>query len=594
MPAKDNLLTRWIFPGLATVLSFLILAGTSEMLPLVWDEGELIERAGLVRNWGNDAARFLFLRQTPSDGLSPFSQKSIEEHWKSTAVLEGHPGGYLAVIAVGKIISDALSHLPFLPDVSPKTSWRFGTILFASIAIGVMFSAIRRHFGNVAALFAVVTMLLTPRVFAHLHFATCDGVLTAAWLAAVATFPLQTPQKKADGIFVGVVWGICFGMTLSAKFTGFAILAPFAAMIMARSMIFIYRRSFCREISNALIPYWIGILTAAFVFYLFNPPLWYRPISGFAKFLYLNTHRDHFNISILFGGQMYDLHHPLPFYNTLIWIAITFPVLFLLMLPLGLKRMFSRDDSITQPTFNQQNAESKRRLQFGGLLLLHALILPIIRAFPGAPPHDGVRLFITTFAFLAVIAGIGVSSLWQTSHTFFKKRWATSLLCGRLGVVLIFLTGLNNMIFYAPQWLSFYNAVIGGVNGAAKRGFEPTYYWDSLDSDVVQWLNQNTSERKKVYFSAKSSKTMDLVRAWNGLRPEFRVKFPGDYQWYVVQHRPGAWSRIDWQLIKNFTPVYIKYVHQPQFLSLQPCETPVLSAFSFDDYLKAKEMAVLK
>ncbi|MDR1384298.1 MAG: glycosyltransferase family 39 protein [Planctomycetaceae bacterium] len=585
---------RWIFPAIIIVLSSLILVGTSEMLPLVWDEGELIERAGAVKSWGGDVTQFLFLGRMPSDGHSPFSQESIVEHWKSTVVIEGHPGGYLAVIAVGKIISDALSLIPFLPEISPKTSWRFGTILFVSIALGIVFSAVRRHFGNMAAFFAVVTILLIPRLFAHLHFATCDGILTAAWLTAVATFPLQTPQKIFDGIVVGIVWGICLGMTVSAKFTGLAILVPLAVMILVRLSVLIRRRSHFREISKNLLPYLIGSLTAAFVFYLFNPPLWRHSINGFAKFLYLNTHRDHFNISIQFWKQMYDIHHPLPFYNTAVWIAITFPTLFLLVLPLGLKRMFSRKDSITSTTFKRQNTESNHRLQFSGFLLLNALILPMIRAFPGTPPHDGVRLFITAFAFLAIIAGIGMSTLWQISRSPSKKRLLSSPLCGRLAVVFLLLTGLNNIVFYAPQWLSFYNAVIGGVHGAAQRGFEPTYYWDSLDADVIQWLNQNVSEHKKIYFSAKSSKTMNFVRVWNGLQPEFHVKDHGDYQWYIIQHRPGAWSRADWQLMKHFTPVYTKYVHQPQIFSLQACETPVLSVFAFDDYLKAREMTAEK
>jgi hypothetical protein len=608
---------RQIISVLAAGIAFLIFMGTSEMLPLVWDEGELIERAELVKSWGSD---------------SPFSQTSITKHWRSTTVIEGHPGGYLAIIAGGKTIADTITSLSFLPSVPPKTSWRFGTILLMSIAIGVLFSAIYRHFGWLAACFVVSTIFLVPRLFAHSHFVTCDGILTAAWMLAVATFPLQTPQKRIKRIIAAFVWGICFGLTLAAKFTGWAIIVPFAVMIIARLIFMIYKETdrkifniFSDRINKILFPthsdnsvnsvkkngqkiretlamFLLGGLTAAFVFYLLNPPIWYHPIDGFAEFWRLNTHRDRFNISIQFWGQMYDLHHPLPFYNTIVWIAITFPALFLITLPFGVRQMFSSNNFIEtfrkknhnkQEHHEQENALIQRN-RFSVLILLNALILPIVRAFPNTPPHDGVRLFITSFAFLAVIAGIGLSSLWQKNCGVpaVKRFWKFSLcgtLCGRLFVIFALLSGVNNMIFYAPQWLSFYNAVIGGVHGAAQRGFEPTYYWDSLDSETIQWLNQNTLPDKKIYFSAKSSKTLNLVRKWNNLQPDFRINSDGDYQWYILQRRPGAWQLADRRLIKNFTPIYIKHARQPPTFSLSPPETPILYVFQFEDYVEARE-----
>ena len=440
-----------------------------------------------------------------------------------------------------------------------------------SLALGVMFSAIRRHFDTVAAFFAVTAILLVPRVFAHAHFATCDGVLMAAWLLAVATFSLPkrdgTLQFKSHLVLSGIVWGICFGLTLAAKFTGWAICAPILLMIVVFA---VSNRSPKSEICKQFLPYIVGGCTALIVFFLLNPPLWHRPISGLADFFHLNTHRGQFNVSILFWGRMYDLKNSLPWYNTLVWVAITFPTLLLAMLPFGIFRMFPRDG---QP----------ERIRFSWLIVLNAIVLLVVRAVPGTPPHDGVRLFVAAFPFLAIIAGIGMSQLWQLT----EKR-----LIGRLTVVLVLIVGTSNLIYYAPQWLSFYNAVIGGVHGASRRGFEPTYYWDALDAEVIGTLNANIDENEKIRFTpAKNSLTLDFVRAWDGLQPAFRPGAPGEYRWYIFQYRPSGLTKVDRILLRDFDPVYVKSVSQPSIFSLKSLHTPVLYVFSYEDYLTAVDLA---
>ena len=111
---------RHIFPWLVAAFAFLVLVGTSSMLPLVWDEGELINRAELVKRWGGQVIGQLCGKNAEQ---SPFSQEAIAASWRSTTVSEGHPGGYLAVIALGRTLADCVPQLP------QKTAWRLGPIL---------------------------------------------------------------------------------------------------------------------------------------------------------------------------------------------------------------------------------------------------------------------------------------------------------------------------------------------------------------------------------------------------------------------------------------------------------------------------------
>jgi len=355
---------------------------------------------------------------------------------------------------------------------------------------------------------------------------------------------------------------------------------------------------------NFALPYIVGGCTALLVFYLLNPPLWHRPFTGIADFFYLNTHRGRFNVSILFWGRMYDLNHPLPWYNTLVWVAITFPVLLLAMLPFGIVRMFAKAGVRRQEAGGKrEEGRGKKflpltsplhpltsplhphasRLCFSWLIVLNALVLLVLRAIPGTPPHDGVRLFVAAFPFLAIIAGIGMSQLWQQV----RQRDV-----GRLAVILVLIVCMGNLKCYAPQWLSFYNAVIGGVNGASRRGFEPTYYWDALDAEVIAFLNANTAENEKILFTpAKKSLTLDLVRAWDGLQPAFRPEAPGQFRWYVFQLRPSGLTQLDRILLRDFQPAFVKYVTPPAFSGLKQQQTPVLYVFEYDDYLAVLDTA---
>ncbi|MDR1958307.1 MAG: glycosyltransferase family 39 protein [Planctomycetaceae bacterium] len=518
-----RVMQRNLFPAGVFLFSLMLLASTSEMLPLVWDEGELIDRAENIGKW----------LDAPT-----LTEESIKTHWKAVTVAEGHPAGYAVVMAVGKKIAD---FFPFLP---PKTAWRFGPMLLMSLAAAVMFRRLQKEYGWTAGVFAVSAVFCLPRVFAHAHLATCDSSLMAAWILCVAFFPDLTGSSRTKTDVMNVLlWGGTLGLTFSMKFTGGIAAIPFFLF----GLIMFPRK-------KRFLPI-LGLLTAALMFYLLNPPLWFHPVSGFTEFVRLNMHRDKFNIAILFLGRMYDLHHSLPWYNTLVWVFLTIPVPFLFLLMSGIGSVF----------------RERRRHPLGILLLLHGLILLVIRAFPGLPPHDGTRLFIAGFPFLGILIGLGAARWWS------KGRFLKGV------VMLFFLTAAGNMFLFAPQWLSYYSGVLGGLSGAVRHGMEATYYWDALDRDVISWLNANTEPGRKVHFAPASSKTLRRVREWDNLRPNFEADAPGEYQWYVIQRRPSAVSPQDARLFRHAEPVYVKTVRSMVFPPWRISETPVLFVFAYSD-----------
>ncbi len=539
---------------------FSVLLATSEMLPLTWDEGESIDRAEKILDSFRSEA--------------PFSRESVQKHWVFTTQVEGHPAGYGVVIASGYRFASCFPHL-----FSPKTEYRFGPIVLFSLAMGAVFFRLEKLFSRQVGLFAVGIILLLPRVFAHAHIAACDSSLTACWLLAWATFDgaFADEQRSRIARIRGIVlWGVCLGLTLSMKWTGWAALAPFLLSVLLvrnsrgkqsfadrhSSWVSNLKSYFNARFFLLLYRFLPGLLVALGVFFLLNPPLWFEPVRGFCKFVSLNTSREGFNISILFWGRMYNLDHPLPWYNTIVWTLITIPSGFLL---LGLLGLWSGKYS---------------RAMF--VILLHGTVLLIVRAIPGTPPHDGVRLFVTAFPFLAMIAALGAAACWSARCG--RRFWA-----GKIVVVLIFAVGVFNLGWYAPQWLSYYNALIGGLGGASRAGFEPTYYWDSLDREVLDWIDEHTAEDELVLFSASSKKTLLLMRQWGELRTDFYRKSATDQQgkrirWYVLQRRPSGEYPRDLRLIENATPVFVKTVRKGGLGPWRLDQTPILEIYDFEDW----------
>lgn len=484
----------------ASLSVLLLLCATSKMLPLTWDEGESIDRAGQI------------LRGTP-----PWN-------WPFVVYQEGHPSGYGMVIALGKLLAP-----PFL---DAKTAWRFGPMLLMAAALGAVFYRLAgsRHPSDrkpvVTAGCALLTILLVPRFFAHAHIAACDGVLTAAWLLAWATTD-AAKQPSRGLVSRGLL--LCAAMTAltcSMKFTGLALLAPLGIAMLLPGSTPSESDSFRRRFVRLFVLLGFALL----FFVLFNPPLWPNPFHRLASYCWLNTHRGQFNISTMFFGKLYDLYHPLPWYNTLLWVGITIPTGLLCLLFLGTTHLFRKGR--------------------GGVLFLHALTLLIVRALPFAPPHDGVRLFLPAFPFLAILAAHAVVPL-CSSPAPLRRRFP-----GMIFVLIIYIAAAVNMFTYAPCWLSYYNGLIGGLPGATRVGMEPTYWWDALDAETLAWLNANTPEGESVRFSPCSMKTLQLHQQFGDLRVPFRTPPGKEPYWYVLQRRPGAMFPDDYALVNHARPVY--------------------------------------
>lgn len=511
---------------------------------MIWDEGNAIHRAEGIATWAGSI----------TEGVQePFAAETIAEQWRYTTTIEGHPAFYGIVIVAGRAIGSN-----WLP---PLAAARLGPILLFSLAVGFAAWRLAHDYSLAAALAGSVALVTMPRLFAHAHYASFDGPLSSCWLIAWALFE---PARR--GGWRILPFAVALGCTLACKSPGW--FAPVTFLLV--SLLSLDRGGIRASIA--------GSLLAVGVFWLLNPPLWHDPLSGFQEFVALNTGRaarPQHNISTLFLGRMHNLDYPLPWYNTLLWTAIAVPLGTLALALVG-------------------SGHSLRRGGPQGRLLVGCwATLVLVRATPFAPPHDGIRLFLPSFAFLACLAGVGFGVLWHLldAREVFPSPGRRSLLRGLLTLPLV--AAAASTAWYWPQELSYYNLTIGGLRGATALGMEPTYYWDSLDRRVFDWLETNTGPEEKILFGAAPPENLALLREWGTLQRGYRAADPGVFRWYVIQLRPSGWRDFDRWLLTHEQPAYRHTIRaDDQGLGPWRLDVPLLNIYTFEQYERARAATV--
>jgi len=515
-------------------VAFVFLASTSRAIPIVWDEGEYLDRANHLLAWFH----LIWSRRNPDGGLHAFSARVIHQYWIAINWYEGHPAWAVVPIAVTKGLFAGL--------LDELTAARLGTILVFSAACAAVAYHLRNSFGTVAAVVTVVALLTFPRLFSEEHFATLDAQLTAWWLMLWASDLLR--RSDTAGL---LRTGMLAGLTSAAKFTGWLAWPPLiASRLLTRDR---------RHVLGLLLIVPIGLFT----FWVVSPPLWHHPRSEFLVHARLNLHRD-LNVPMSFFGERYDKDRSLPWYNTIAWLFMVTPLPILILGLIGLGCCLRRRDG---PSIS---------------LVLHWATLMIVRALPGVPPHDGIRLFLPAFGFWCVLAGVGGQQVWDTSSRFVDAK---RMVLARAAMIAALAANLVNLARYYPQTLSHYNILAGGVRGAAALGMEPAYWWDSLDADVLAWLNAHTEPGARVAFSASAN--ISILHGWGRLQP-IQAPRGGVFKWYVLQNRTAFLADSDRRLLANGTPALVKYAgYHRTGQAPWDLDVPLLEIFPYDQYRAA-------
>jgi hypothetical protein len=378
-------------------------------------------------------------------------------------------------------------------------------------------------------------------MFAHGHYAHYDMPVTCLWLLAQVAFinSLRSPGWV-------VPFGITLGLAAGTKFTGcFAVVAPSAWVVWAegRAALRRVRHTSDKEQTTPLMGAralaW-ALPIAALTIVVIQPPWWFDPVRGVERYLRSNlTRAQTIPIPTFYLDRVYPFS--LPWHNTLVLTGVTTPVAVQVLALLGLAGCWARrgpdPSALVWP--------------------LSWAVLMIVRASPSAPGHDVVRLFLPSIAALAVLAGYGVAWL---SDVLRPRRlgWVAPLTA-----VLAIAESLTGIVQTYPYTDSYYNVAIGGLPGAERRGFELTYYFETIGGpEFLGWVRVENARRPLELLFGAPLATLPLLREWGELPDSVTIVTPTNASqptrspYYVMQRRRGVYLPHDWWLEQYGRPCF--------------------------------------
>ena len=449
-PARRS---RLLAAMLTAGFGLLLLVPELDRPGVTWDEPEYFQSVERIQAWAAAASR------NPQGMLDADRIRAAwdppERHY-----FNPHPPVYKEGMAITEAIAG--------DRLGPVAGYRLSSAILFAILLGLLTWTVAGVAGPAAGIGAGLSVVLMPRVFGHAHIAATDIPLTLFWALCVLAF---AAHLRKGGWARLATAGIALGLALGTKFTGW--LLPVPLLVWA-------------VLERRWLPWLTTIAVGLLVAWILVPPAWHDPFRAVSDLFAESLARDDsIPIHTLYAGRIYD--YATPWHQAIVMTLITVPAGILCLGLIGCADA-ARSHCVLRPTDGRAALARLSLLQVGFFLALMAL--------PSSPNHDGVRLFLPMFPFLAILAGLALGRFDAALRTRFAHRSAL------LGILLASAVYLGpawwQMRHASPYYLSYYNELIGGLPGAEQAGMEVTYWYDAITPDFIAEIERTLPEGSTV------------------------------------------------------------------------------------------------
>ncbi len=482
---------------IATAVLFLTVGDVG----ITWDEPIYIETAQRAMHWFG-----LILR---GDWQQAFDPITFGISW---GLNHEHPPLMRVIWGLGWALTRDV-FAPPLPD-------RVGALLFSGVGLGAVAALIARERGARVALFTIAAILTMPRAFFHAHVTALDFPSAIMWLLTSLVFyrVMKTPPHRRTIWTLlrrSLILGVLLGLALLTKINA-VLLMPFWALWL------LWHRRLWR---NAVM--WLLSLPVALATLVIGWPwLWKNTWGGL--WAWGEFFRVHYGIPQWFAGKLYVDNTP--WWAPVTIVLITTPVALLALAGLA--------------AWRRRHAKGALAwwldLQFVGIVVVLAFF-----ALPGTHFHDSDRMLLPASFHLAILSGEGFQILWlRVRERWLQSRWMVQKSAAVALAMGLLLPGGIGILRLHPFELAYYNALVGGVQGAQRLGFETIYFastyghflpeLNALPANSRVWVMPNSYD-VLYYYQLNGLLRSDLVL----LRP------PGWGSFYDDKQVPWAEGWID-------------------------------------------------
>ncbi len=509
------------------LLTLVILLWTQSDYGLAWDEPFNYYPATFAWSW----TQLVF--------TNPASALSDEQIIKSWSEIHEHP-------SVSKWIA-CFSHGLFHAALGDLLSFRLGEIVFFALFLAIFYLILSELFSKTVGLFSALALFLMPRIFAQAHFATTDIPMMIMGFYTVICFYKGLDSQKWS-VLLGIVWGLALATKINALFL------PIPLIVWAH----IYHRQ--KWGRNIFCMFFISPI----IFVLSWPWLWRHTLDRI--FEYLEFYVIHKTGTVFYLGKMY-YNVSVPWHYTWVYLFTTIPIVTLFLILFGIFQIVRQNGLAIFVKSNDQ--PSRQNLRSVGILFLFLAGFPILlQSLPNIPRYDGIRLFLNAFPFLAALAGIGlVGFLRSFVHSGFwgeKSCWHYLIIFGFL------LSPLYDIADTHPYQLSYYNYLIGGINGAHKQGLESTYWCEAVNKNVLDYINRNAPPNSKILFMSFDEEVLYWYKEHGYLRPDIDYLHKDTPDYAVLLCRQGFFGNKEWYYYNRIKPLKSFHLQGVPLVNIYP------------------------
>lgn len=429
-------------------------------------------------------------------------------------------------------------------------SYRLSILIFVFTANYFLFRFMADLFSLSIAFLSALIFFFLPRIFFHAHLGAFDYPVSAIWIAVIYLFwKALNETQNLKYIFLAAIF---LGLALLTKINAFLLYAP---------LVFIWIWDFWekkvrsdrqRKFFNLI----LILIIPPIMLISFWPWLWPGTLSKILGFVFF--HRYHPGVFTYYLGKQWSIQ---PWHYPFVMTFATMPAFTSILFLLGLLAIIFKPD--------------KNKI----LILFNALFPLILIAMPSVPKYDGVRLFLPAFPFISMIAGFGAQKIFllikksppsprSSPHKKGERGSGRAIIF--IFIVLFAFTVYSSIIKTHPYQSSYYSELIGGTEGAAKKGFE-LEYWGNAYIGALPWMNQHEQSTFWVYMADLEPIVLwgfDLYKKDGLLKESIKFGHKNNSDYLLLLIRQGFFDEEMWNFYRYKKPVFSVKLGQTNLVNI--------------------------
>lgn len=355
--------------------------------------------------------------------------------------------------------------------------------LLLGIILGVyVFQWASALYGEKAGLFALFLYAFSPLMLAYTSLAITDFALTTFFFIAVYYFWKWRKEKTRKML---VLCGIFFGFANATKLTGLYLILIFILLFFFESSA--GQKKEKREVFVSLFAlffiFCIGFFIVSITYFFINIPL-YKDALDITL-----VHGKYGHTSYLLGEYSTEGW----WYYFIVAFLVKTPVPFLLFI-------------IASVFFF-------RKIKHQEISYELMLVIPAIFYFAMFMLNNiniGIRHILPIYPFLFVFASKIINFSAEQKEKQKIIRWCFFLLCGWY---------LFSAVFYFPQYLSYFNELVGGPHNGQKILLDSNMDWGQDVGALMGWFEEKNLKNQSIYFSVFTIQQVEYVSIQNKTIP---------------------------------------------------------------------------